>query len=777
MGALTGRTSPLRFLVLLFFACASSTLQVRLPGVDGSVPLSFAFNFAAITEFPAGPAYFIALLAMVYDAWRAAGRNRFSPGLFINLAHGALTTLVTARVFGFVNAHGSERLLAMGVAAVMYYGAGTSLSALRIWTETGRAPWKVWSEKFFWMGPLYLLVPVATALTDLLRRASGAPDRLVTIALIFGGYRYAKHYFARLHDRDDHARRLDEIRQRTIEALAVSIEAKDGGTSGHLQRVRRHAMLLGERLGCSELEIRTLELGALLHDVGKVCVPDYILGKPGRLSDQEFSQMAEHAHMGAEIVEKVDFPYPVAEIVRNHHEHWDGSGYQRGLCGTQIPLLARILTVVDCFDALVSDRPYRAAVPMDKAIEILREQRGRLLDPEILDAFLELLPSLRPALEQELQRERARLLLDRSPVQQVKQTWLTEQEKTEMVARHNTFERLASSPEQLILLYELLQLLGPAADVDHAFGKALEVLARAVPYDQAAVFSVHGDEFVLTEAAGIPSHCLYRLKVPLFHGVLAQAARAKRPVLAPGPPTEFTTGLHRYLLNARCTLAAPLIAEGHVHGILTLHSRTAGAFQADQAWFVGLITETMARALRAAQEVRKLREEAATDAVTGLPNARATLRRVEQEIERARRQDTSLAVLFLDLNHFKQINDTYGHPAGDAVLAQAAQRLQSCLRPYDFLGRIGGDEFLAILPGMEASALPAKVRALKKAVAQTPITAPDAVQLTTSVSIGAAFYPDDARDPEELLFRSDQRMYTDKEHAQAPAQSAPVLVQ
>jgi diguanylate cyclase (GGDEF)-like protein len=287
---------------------------------------------------------------------------------------------------------------------------------------------------------------------------------------------------------------------------------------------------------------------------------------------------------------------------------------------------------------------------------------------------------------------------------------------------------------------------------------------------------VQGDDYVLVEAEGIPSYCLSRLRIPLLHGTLANAAKARRPILAPGPPTEFTSGLHRYLLNARSTLAAPLIADDHVHGVLTLHANTSGAFQVDQAWFVGLTTEKLARAICAAREIRKLRLEATTDAVTGLANARASLRRLEEEIERARREDKPLTILFFDLNRFKTVNDTYGHSAGDLLLAQTAERLQSCLRPYDFLGRLGGDEFLAILPGLDVRALTGKIATLKNAVASHTVTLPDGSQFSTTVSIGAACYPDDGGDPEELLYRSDREMYADKQPAARSSQPEPPKV-
>ena len=213
MAVQPGRANPIVFLVLLFFACASASLQVRLPGVDRTVSLSFAFSFIAITELPAGPAFFILGAALLYEAWRVAEKSPGRAEIAFHLAQAAVSTWCTSWVFHSLSHRlAMERLLALGAAAVTYYGISTGASAIQLAVQTSRAPWKVWNEKFFWMGPLFLLVPVAAAIADLLSRASGASERLLGLGLIFTGYRYVKHYFVRLHDSQDHARLLDDIR-------------------------------------------------------------------------------------------------------------------------------------------------------------------------------------------------------------------------------------------------------------------------------------------------------------------------------------------------------------------------------------------------------------------------------------------------------------------------------------------------------------------------------------------------------------------------------------
>src|SRR5437667_9169216 len=163
---------------------------------------------------------------------------------------------------------------------------------------------------------------------------------------------------------------------RTIEALALAIEAKDHTTHDHLQRVQVYARELSHALDLTETELQALQAAALLHDIGKLAVPEHIISKPGRLTPEEFDKMKIHPVVGAEILERVRFPYPVVPIVRAHHEKWDGTGYPFGLRGEEIPIGARILSAVDFLDAMASDRQYRRALPMHEVLQRLAAESG-----------------------------------------------------------------------------------------------------------------------------------------------------------------------------------------------------------------------------------------------------------------------------------------------------------------------------------------------------------------------------------------------------------------
>src|SRR5581483_6236060 len=191
---------------------------------------------------------------------------------------------------------------------------------------------------------------------------------------------------------------LNRLYLSTIETLAMAIDAKDQVTHGHIRRVQTFAVRLAHELGVRDDNLlKAVEAAALLHDMGKLAVPEHILNKPGKLTEAEFEKMKLHASVGADILSAIDFPYPVVPIVRYHHENWNGTGYPDGLKGTEIPIGARILSVVDCFDALTSDRPYRPRLTDEDAIKILVERRGTMYDPLIVDTFIRVHQEIAPA--------------------------------------------------------------------------------------------------------------------------------------------------------------------------------------------------------------------------------------------------------------------------------------------------------------------------------------------------------------------------------------------
>ena len=191
------------------------------------------------------------------------------------------------------------------------------------------------------------------------------------------------------------------LQRNTIEALATAINAKDHLTFDHVRRVQIYAVGLGRLVGCSAPELEALQEGALLHDVGKIGVPDAILTKTGKLTAEEFETMKMHPVLGADILTRINFPFPLVPVVRHHHERWDGTGYPDGLKGVDIPVTARILSIVDCFDAVREDRPYRRGMTRQEAIDLVLDGSGTLYDPSLVGLFLTHLPEFEAQIKAE----------------------------------------------------------------------------------------------------------------------------------------------------------------------------------------------------------------------------------------------------------------------------------------------------------------------------------------------------------------------------------------
>ena len=291
----------------------------------------------------------------------------------------------------------SEFIPSLLLATTVYFLIDSWLTAFAISFEKSLNPFPVWRENFLWLSLNYFGGASLAALLVAYTRDISFVYLVVIIPLLLVIYLTFKTSMARVEDAKQHLDQMNDLYLSTIETLAMAIDAKDQVTHGHIRRVQIYACGLAKVMGMnSESETGAVKAATLLHDMGKLAIPEHILNKPGKLTPAEFEKMKRHASIGAEILSTIDFPYPVVPIVRHHHENWDGNGYPDGLAGTEIPLGARILSVVDCFDALTSDRPYRPELPVSEAIEILRERSGTMYDPEVVETFVTVHKSIAP---------------------------------------------------------------------------------------------------------------------------------------------------------------------------------------------------------------------------------------------------------------------------------------------------------------------------------------------------------------------------------------------
>jgi putative nucleotidyltransferase with HDIG domain len=256
----------------------------------------------------------------------------------------------------------------------------------------------MWRQRFAMISLNYFAAVSASFFLVLLVRSLGLVSIAAVVPLILICHLAIRSWLGRVDDAERHVAKVNQLYLSTISALATAIEAKDGVTSDHIHRVQTYAMGLARAIGVTDpLTLQAIEAAALLHDTGKIAIPEHILNKPGKLTTVEFETMKSHVDVGADILSSIDFPYPVVPIVRAHHENWDGSGYPNGLRREDIPIGARILSVVDCFDALTSDRPYRPAMSEADSLAVLMDRRGTMYDPSVVDMFLKVHRQIAPA--------------------------------------------------------------------------------------------------------------------------------------------------------------------------------------------------------------------------------------------------------------------------------------------------------------------------------------------------------------------------------------------
>src|ERR1700683_866954 len=345
-----------RFLSYLAVAVLASGLKVQLPGIDGTMSVNFLFILLGVLELSLPETLLIGCTAtLMQSVWQT--RNRLDP---VKILFNVAGMMANASALTYISYHwlaqryGANKPILLMVAALVFFFANTLPISIVISLTEGKSSRRGWAGRYFWSFPFYRVGAAAVGLVGIVNRSAGWETSLLVLPLIYWVYRSYRLYLGRLEAEKErvevekrHVEQIASLNMRTIEALALAIEAKDHTTHTHLQRVRTYAVEIAKEIGLSADEIEALRAAALLHDIGKLAVPEHIINKPGKLTPEEFEKMKVHPLVGAEILERVAFPYPVAPIVRSHHERWDGSGYPAGLAGEEIPIGARILAAVD----------------------------------------------------------------------------------------------------------------------------------------------------------------------------------------------------------------------------------------------------------------------------------------------------------------------------------------------------------------------------------------------------------------------------------------------
>ena len=655
--------------------------------------------------------------------------------------------------------------LLLGLAASTYFLANTGSIATVISLTERKALNKIWVDCYFWSFPYYLVGAAFAGMLGWFNRAFGWETSLLIVPVIYLIYRSYRLYLGKLEDEKRHVEEMANLHLRTIEALALAIEAKDHTTHDHLQRVRVYAIEVAKELKISPPEMEALHAAALLHDIGKLAIPEHIISKPGRLTPEEFEKMKIHPVVGAEILERVRFPYPVVPIVRAHHEKWDGSGYPFGLKGTDIPIGARILSAVDFLDAMASDRQYRRALPMHEVLQRLAAESGKSFDPKVVEVLEKRHRQLEKLVEPGSDNEGGSQLSTDLKVErgEAPAAGFEDIAVKDPAANEATFLfSIAAARQEAQTLFELSQDLGASLSLGETLSVFSVKLKRLIPYDAIAIYVKRGVELIPEYVNGDNFRLFSSLRIPLGQGLSGWVAQNRKPIVNGNPsvepgylndPTKFST--------LRSALAVPLEGLAGVVGVIALYHAEHDAFTSDHLRILLAVSSKMALAVENALKYQQAESSAVTDYLTGLPNARSLFLQLDRELARCKRDNSSLIVMVSDMDGFKQINDRFGHLEGNRVLRLFAQALKDTCREYDYVARMGGDEFVIVAPGLTAETAIKKADSLRELARQAgaEVCGEDIL----SLSVGQAVYPSDGKDAEALLAEADRRMYIEKQ--------------
>lgn len=597
----------LTLLVLVLLALVVGMFPITFPLPAGTkfttekvnFTLSDAFILLIAVHYGIFPAVMLAGLEGFVSSRSAVRRlssNLYSSSMMAIAAAVAAAAMSATLVHLFggsrsFTAVASTILIASLVQLAVNVGLLSTLLALR----HGDPVLAAWRKNFTWAAAMFLPTSTAASLMYLAMQSG-----FVVVAVV-GAPVLLTIYFVHRQYRDSVRSRIESLataHRQTVEALAVAINAKDEVTHEHVLRVQTYAAGVARLLGCTEADIEALRAGALLHDIGKIAVPDYILHKPGKLTAEEFNRMKLHTVVGAQILSRVEFPFPVVPVVRHHHERWDGKGYPDGLRGEEIPLTARILSVVDCFDAVREDRQYRKGMTRDEAIQYILGGSGTLYDPNVVATFIAHLSEFEAEIE--ARRDCPLPTFGIEPTEQLSEAALGVAPAAGLAAEKDAPPALASfDDEERRALTHLAASLEACANEDEASAVFMERLAGVVPFEACALVRVNREsgECRVERATGRDGSRLAGHVIPPGAGVTGWVLMNRRALANTDPKLDLPPHIAPHFRDYRTLVSHPVIHGKELLGALTLYAASLDSYDEGRQQLLAASADLLARSL------------------------------------------------------------------------------------------------------------------------------------------------------------------------------------
>lgn len=584
---------PPVWLALVVLTALTGSFTVKIPGLVARLSVSEPFVFAATFLFgPSAGAVTAALDAFTMSLrllpnLKTFHRVSFNVSVLLISVWGAGQLFfwlagVDPRNPQYSSLAGFIVPLYVFTVACFLLNSGLIAGALAF--ERRQSAFTIWRHQFLWLALNYFGGASVAALIVQYAKGLDIAVMGIVLPLLAISYLTFRTTLGRLEDANVHLRELNHLYLSTIETLAMAVDAKDQVTHGHIRRVQRYAVGLATALGVTDQkQIQAVQAAALLHDMGKLAIPEYILNKPGRLTESEFEKMKLHAGIGAEILSAIEFPYPVVPIVRHHHENWDGRGYPDGLRGTAIPIGARILAVVDCFDALTSDRPYRPALSSGEALQIVMARRGSMYDPLVVDTFVEELPKLGES------------LADIGPQSETMKKIASLNNPSEHPSRATRVEIEEPLVGDAASLLALLRSAPGTFELDDLAVVMLGRLEHLMKVDALAIYLVGptGTTVVAAGAAGDMPEGFPGTSIDFGSRIAGWVAANRAPVRNSDP--ELDLGPAARSLGLSASLVCPVVSDEQLRGVLALYAREHDVFTSEHQRLAELLSSYIGR--------------------------------------------------------------------------------------------------------------------------------------------------------------------------------------
>jgi diguanylate cyclase (GGDEF)-like protein/putative nucleotidyltransferase with HDIG domain len=772
-----------RWVVLTMFAVLGGwAVSSKIPGIESAITVSDAFVF--LTMLLLGPEYAILLVAAstASDSFRYVKRL-VSVGkrvllIAMNIAMISCSYFISFSITNWIFsdlrllAHQKDTFIKYAVALVFLACTQTLVNSLLIIAidalKTKNSMWKIWRDNYSWVMVTYFSGIITATTVNALIYYFGFGAVVFIIPVLLMSYLIARPYIQNIEATKKHVEELNALHMRTLEAFATAVDAKDQITHEHVKRVQIYAEGLANLLGLPVEDTQALHAGALLHDIGKIAVPDYILNKPGKLTAAEFDKMKIHTIVGAQILERISFPYPLVPVVRHHHERWDGNGYPDGLKGEEIPITARILTVVDCFDAVREDRQYRKGLTRDQAIEFLIRDKGKHYDPQIVDLFIENLPKFEA---QVATIKKGTLAF--SPVQ-IEETeairkalpaagLMAPAETEKSIEYLQTIRAAHQSSQEILSLYEIAQLFNSSLDVQSTIPTAVKHLESLISFDTCVVYLLdeYGGCARAHYATGVNAENFSSHIVNMGEGVTGWVL-ANNSTFANTDPKLDLTFLGEKGEKYRTLAVHPLVSNNRKFGAISLYSQSVDAYTEQHLRGFEQVANLFADALRNAAIFNEVKSQAMTDLLTGLPNLRYLRSLFEMEDDRPLGDKLPMTLIMMDIDCFKKVNEAVGRSTGDKALRETADLIRAQLRRDDVLVRYTNDKFVALLKGATPEAIADVAVRIQSTLFDFQPAVLEATDMKLRISIGQAHQGQDGYLLDELIEISERRLLSDK---------------